>query len=126
MFLWWENHDWNFHEYEGKGIRGNEEMLGRCGVKERNSKGLMEVYFMKRIETAVVSMYFEKKEEHEVTNKGGGRCTQVDSMQKMPFEINRRLHGCVRGQSNGVASISSVQHDFRNQDVEVSESRGKD
>lgn len=80
MFLWWENHDWNFHEYEGKGYRGNEEMLGRCGVKERNSKGLMEVYFMKRIETAVVSMYFEKKEEHKVHREMKSRVEWLETI----------------------------------------------
>ncbi|MDM5112198.1 hypothetical protein, partial [Aeromonas caviae] len=53
-------------------------MLGRYGVKERNAKVQMVVDFAKRMEMAVVNTYFKKREEHRVTYKSGGRCTQVD------------------------------------------------
>ncbi|KAF7704909.1 hypothetical protein HF521_020195, partial [Silurus meridionalis] len=51
---------------------------GRYGFKERNVEGQIVVDFAKRMEMAVVNTYFKKKEEHRVTNKSGGRCTQVD------------------------------------------------
>ncbi|KAI5102778.1 hypothetical protein C0J45_8130 [Silurus meridionalis] len=62
----------------GKGNRGDEEVMGRYGFKERNVEGQMVVDFAKRMEMAVVNTYFKKKEDHRVTYKSGGRCTQVD------------------------------------------------
>ena len=56
----------------------DEEVMGRYGVKERNVERQMVVDFAKRMEMAVVNMYFKKREEHRVTYKSGGRCTQVD------------------------------------------------
>ncbi|KAF7688155.1 hypothetical protein C0J45_21398 [Silurus meridionalis] len=61
----------------GVGNRGDEEVMGRYGLKERNVEGQMVVYFDKRMEMAVVNTYF-KKDDHRVTYKSGGRCTQVD------------------------------------------------
>ncbi|MFY0383419.1 RNA-directed DNA polymerase, partial [Bacillus sp. YIM B13582] len=52
--------------------------MGRYGFKERNVEGQMVVDFAKRMEMAVVNTYFKKKEDHRVTYKSGGRCTQVD------------------------------------------------
>ncbi|KAK3553368.1 hypothetical protein QTP70_003534 [Hemibagrus guttatus] len=48
------------------------------GVKERNLEGQMVVDFAKRMDMAVVNTYFQKREEHRVTYKSGGRRTQVD------------------------------------------------
>ncbi|KAK3547330.1 hypothetical protein QTP86_018921, partial [Hemibagrus guttatus] len=58
-------------------VRGTEEM-GKFGVKERNLEGQMVVDFAKRMDMAVVNTYFQKREEHRVTYKSGGRRTQVD------------------------------------------------
>ncbi|KAF7698330.1 hypothetical protein HF521_004840, partial [Silurus meridionalis] len=52
--------------------------MGRYGFKGRNVEGQMVVDFAKRMEMAVVNTYFKKKEDHRVTYKSGGRCTQVD------------------------------------------------
>ncbi|KAK2846462.1 hypothetical protein Q5P01_009461 [Channa striata] len=52
--------------------------MGRFGVKDRNPEGQMVVDFAKRMEMAVVNTYFQKREEHRVTYKSGGRSTQVD------------------------------------------------
>ncbi|MGL4897557.1 MAG: hypothetical protein ACRC31_03910, partial [Cetobacterium sp.] len=51
---------------------------GRFGVRERNNEGQMVVDFAKRMEMAVVNTYFQKREEHRITYKSGGRRTQVD------------------------------------------------
>ncbi|KAK3521939.1 hypothetical protein QTP70_020053, partial [Hemibagrus guttatus] len=45
---------------------------------ERNLEGQMVVDFAKRMDMAVVNTYFQKREEHRVTYKSGGRRTQVD------------------------------------------------
>ncbi|KAK3515161.1 hypothetical protein QTP70_008184 [Hemibagrus guttatus] len=68
--------DFNGHVDEGN--TGDEEVMGKFGVKERNLEGQMVVDFAKRMDMAVVNTYFQKREEHRVTYKSGGRRTQVD------------------------------------------------
>ncbi|KAF7694174.1 hypothetical protein HF521_007927 [Silurus meridionalis] len=57
----------DFNGYVGEGNRGDEEVMGRYGLKERNVEGQMVVDFAKRMEMAVVNTYFKKKEDHRVT-----------------------------------------------------------
>ncbi|KAK3544000.1 hypothetical protein QTP70_032758 [Hemibagrus guttatus] len=68
----------DFNGHVGEGNRGDEEVIGKFGVKERNLEGQMVVDFAKRMDMAVVNTYFQKREEHRVTYKSGGRRTQVD------------------------------------------------
>ncbi|KAI5104760.1 hypothetical protein C0J45_6386 [Silurus meridionalis] len=68
----------DFNGHVGEGNRGDEEVVGRFGLKERNVEGQMVLDFAKRMEMAVVNTYFKKKDNHRVTYKSGGRCTQVD------------------------------------------------
>ncbi|KAK3552749.1 hypothetical protein QTP86_022155 [Hemibagrus guttatus] len=67
-----------FNGHVGEGNRGDEEVMGKFGVMERNLEGQMVVDFAKRMDMAVVNTYFQKREEHRVTYKSGGRRTQVD------------------------------------------------
>ncbi|KAK3570504.1 hypothetical protein QTP86_020079 [Hemibagrus guttatus] len=68
----------DFNGHVGEGNRGDAEVMGKFGVKERNLEGQMVVNFAKRMDIAVVNTYFQKREEHRVTYKSGGRSTQVD------------------------------------------------
>ncbi|KAK3556710.1 hypothetical protein QTP70_015094, partial [Hemibagrus guttatus] len=68
--------DFNGHVFEGN--TGDEEVMRKFGVKERNLEGQMVVDFAKRMDMAVVNTYFQKREEHRVTYKSGGKSTQVD------------------------------------------------
>ncbi|KAK3563919.1 hypothetical protein QTP86_004862 [Hemibagrus guttatus] len=61
---------------------GDEEVMGKFGVKERNLEGQMVVDFAKRMDMGVVNTYFQKREEHRVTYKSGGRRTQIEKKTK--------------------------------------------
>ncbi|KAK3537437.1 hypothetical protein QTP70_009974 [Hemibagrus guttatus] len=65
----------DFNGHVGEGNTGDEEVMGKFGVKERNLEGQMVVDFAKRMDMAVVNTYFQKREEHRVTYKSGGRRT---------------------------------------------------
>lgn len=58
----------DFNGHVGEGNRGEEEVLGKCGVKERNAEGQMMAEFAKRIERPVANIHFKKREEHGVTS----------------------------------------------------------
>ncbi|KAK3525767.1 hypothetical protein QTP70_007530 [Hemibagrus guttatus] len=68
----------DFNGHVGEGNTGDEEVMGKFGGKERNLEGQMVVDFAKRMDMGVVNTYFQKREEHRVTYKSGGRRTQVD------------------------------------------------
>ncbi|KAK3559160.1 hypothetical protein QTP86_005060 [Hemibagrus guttatus] len=61
----------DFNGHVGEGNRGDEEVMEKFGVKERNLEGQMVVDFAKRMDMAVVNTYFQKREEHRVTYKSG-------------------------------------------------------
>ena len=68
----------DFNGHVGEGNRGDEYVMGRFGLQDRNTEGQMVVDFAKRMEMAVVNTFFQKRQEHRVTYKSGGRSTQVD------------------------------------------------
>ncbi|KAK3570318.1 hypothetical protein QTP86_017167 [Hemibagrus guttatus] len=59
----------DFNGHVGEGIRGDEEVMGKFGVKERNLEGQLVVDFAKRMDMTVVNTCFQKREEHRVTYK---------------------------------------------------------
>ncbi|KAK3526680.1 hypothetical protein QTP70_031470, partial [Hemibagrus guttatus] len=67
----------DFNGHVGEGNTGDEEVMGKFGVKERNLEGQTVVDFAKRMDMVVINTYFQKREEHRVTYKSGGRRTQV-------------------------------------------------
>ncbi|KAK3551758.1 hypothetical protein QTP70_025125 [Hemibagrus guttatus] len=61
----------DFNGHVGEGNTGDEEVIGKFGIKERNLEGQMVVDFAKRMDMGVVNTYFQKREEHRVTYKSG-------------------------------------------------------
>ena len=76
----------DFNGHIGEGNNGDEEVMGKYGVGERNAEGQMIVDCAKQMEMALVNSYFKKREEHKITYKSGGRSTQID------FILCRRCH----------------------------------
>ncbi|KAK2887924.1 hypothetical protein Q8A73_019372 [Channa argus] len=70
----------DFNGHVGEGNRGDENVMGTFGLQDRNTEGQMVVDFAKRMEMAVVNTFFQKRQEHSVTYKSGGRSTQVDDI----------------------------------------------
>ncbi|KAK3545695.1 hypothetical protein QTP70_011252 [Hemibagrus guttatus] len=54
----------DFNGHVGEGNTGDEEVMGKFGVKERNLDGQTVMDFAKRMDMAVVDTYFQKREEH--------------------------------------------------------------
>ncbi|KAK3539024.1 hypothetical protein QTP86_023479 [Hemibagrus guttatus] len=71
----------------GEGNTGDEEVMGKFGVKERNLESQMVVDFAKRMDMGVVNTYFQKREEQRVTYKSGGRRTQK---KRSEIEIEKK------------------------------------
>ncbi|KAK3541728.1 hypothetical protein QTP86_002117 [Hemibagrus guttatus] len=61
----------DFNGHVGEGNTGDEEVMGKFGIKERNLEGQMVVDFTKMMDMAVVNIYFQKRKEHRVTYKSG-------------------------------------------------------
>ena len=68
--------DLNGHVREGN--NGDENVMGRHGLGERNEEGQAVVDFAKRMELAINNTFFVKKPANRVTYSSGGRNSQVD------------------------------------------------
>ncbi|KAI5619497.1 hypothetical protein C0J50_20894 [Silurus asotus] len=62
----------DLNEHVGEKNRCDEEVMGKYGFKERNVEEQMVVDIAKKMETAVVNTYFNKKEDQRVMYKCGG------------------------------------------------------
>lgn len=62
----------------GEGNQGDEKMMGRCCLKDRNEASQTMIDYEKRMEMATVDAYLKKKEEHQITHRTGSRFSQVD------------------------------------------------
>ncbi|KAK3521326.1 hypothetical protein QTP70_003167 [Hemibagrus guttatus] len=88
----------DFNGHVGEGNTGDEQVMGKFGVKERNLEGQMVVDFAKRMDMAVVNTYFQKREEHRVTYKSGDDiviCSESreqveENLERWRFALERR------------------------------------
>ncbi|KAK3531142.1 hypothetical protein QTP70_013244 [Hemibagrus guttatus] len=80
--------DFNGHVDEGN--KGDDEVMGKFGVKERNLEGQMVVDFAKRMDMAVVNTYFQKREEHRVTYKSGTEVIRETGRKVLGVSSGRR------------------------------------
>ncbi|XP_061629993.1 uncharacterized protein LOC133478218 [Phyllopteryx taeniolatus] len=64
----------------GEGNRGDEEVMAKYSIQEMNLEGQMVIDFATRMQMAVVNTFFQKRHEHRVTYKSGGRSMQVDNI----------------------------------------------
>ncbi|KAK3528447.1 hypothetical protein QTP70_000142 [Hemibagrus guttatus] len=80
----------HFNGHVGEGNTGDEEVMGKFGVKERNLEGQMVVDFAKRMDMAVVNTYFQKREEHRVTYKSGAEVIRETGRKVLGVSSGRR------------------------------------
>ncbi|KAK3512387.1 hypothetical protein QTP70_007966 [Hemibagrus guttatus] len=80
----------DFNGHVGEGNTGDEEVMGKFGVKERNLEGQMVVDFAKRMDMAVVNTYFQKREEHRVTYKSGAEVIRETGRKVLGVSSGRR------------------------------------
>ncbi|KAK3568596.1 hypothetical protein QTP86_010286 [Hemibagrus guttatus] len=80
----------DFNGHVGEGNTGDEEVMGKFGVKERNLERQMVVDFAKRMDMAVVNTYFQKREEHRVTSKSGGEVIRETGRKVLGVSSGRR------------------------------------
>ncbi|KAK3537337.1 hypothetical protein QTP70_008218 [Hemibagrus guttatus] len=97
----------DFNGHVGEGNTGDEEVMGKFGVKERNLEGQMVVDFAKRMDMAVVNTYFQKREEHRVTYKSGGRRTQIEKKTKWWKLKKEECSEVIRETGRKVLGVSS-------------------
>ena len=63
---------WIGGELNGHGNTG-EVFVGHFGLGVRNAEGNRIVEFAQRMEMAIANTFFEKRKEHKITYKSGGR-----------------------------------------------------
>ncbi|KAK3560072.1 hypothetical protein QTP86_033795 [Hemibagrus guttatus] len=91
----------DFNGHVGEGNTGDEEVMGKFGVKERNLEGQMVVDFAKRMDMGVVNTYFQKREEHRKLRQAlGGQVVLPDDWETTA-EVIRETGRKVLGVSSG-------------------------
>ncbi|KAK3515361.1 hypothetical protein QTP70_018750 [Hemibagrus guttatus] len=79
----------DFNGHVGEGNRGDEKVMGKFGVKERNLERQMVVDFAKRMDMAVLNTYFQKREEHTAKKKWDVDRTEENRQEYK--ELQRRV-----------------------------------
>lgn len=69
-------------------MAGDEETMGCFGVKERNLDRQVAVDSARRMKTAVVNIYFQRREKQNMINESVGRLTEVDLILCRPSKQN--------------------------------------
>ncbi|KAK3535500.1 hypothetical protein QTP70_016924 [Hemibagrus guttatus] len=80
----------DFNGHVGEGNTGDEEVIGKFGVKERNLEGQRIVDFAKRMDMAVINTYFKKREEHRVTYKSEAEVIRMTGRKVLGVSSGRR------------------------------------
>ncbi|KAK3522436.1 hypothetical protein QTP86_011013, partial [Hemibagrus guttatus] len=100
----------DFNGHVGEGNTGDEEVMGKFGVKERNLEGQMVVDFAKRMDMA---------EEQRVSYKSGGRRTQVvlpddwETTAEVIGETGRKVLGVSSGRRKEDKELGGGMRKFR-------------
>ena len=68
--------------------------MGRFGIQDRNEEDQMVMDFSKRMEMTEVNTFLQKRQEHRVTYKSGGRSTQVDYIWYRPCNL-KEISDCI-------------------------------
>ena len=68
----------DFNGHVGYGNEVIERVHGGYGIGERNLEGESIADFAMSFDMAIVNTFFKKKQEHLVTYRSGGRCSQID------------------------------------------------
>ena len=98
--------------HEGEGNIEDEEIMGRYGAGTRNKERSILVNFAKRMDLAIVNIYFKKKHKYMVMYKSGGKSTQVDCVMcrrrnlKKMCDCKVIVNECVAKQHRMVVYIS--------------------
>ncbi|KAK3529130.1 hypothetical protein QTP70_016558 [Hemibagrus guttatus] len=91
----------DFNGHVGEGNTGDEEVMGKFGVKERNLEGQMVVDFAKRMDMGVVNTYFQKREEHRKLRQALGGQVLLPDDWETTAEVIRETGRKVLGVSSG-------------------------
>ncbi|KAH1190889.1 Pre-mRNA-processing protein 40B [Glycine max] len=62
----------------GSGARGFEGVHGGFGLGEMNGEGKSILEFSEALDLSIANTWFKKREEHLITYKSGGTCSQID------------------------------------------------
>ena len=79
----------DFNAHIGVVEPGDEESIGRFGWGTMNREGRELVEMLRRNGMAVAGMFFQKKESHKITFRGGWHKTELDLL----VERQQQLRG---------------------------------
>ncbi|KAH1257658.1 Craniofacial development protein 2 [Glycine max] len=68
----------NLNGHVGSVARGFEGVHGGFGLGEMNGEGKSILEFSEALDLSIANTWFKKREEHLITYKSGGTCSQID------------------------------------------------